>query len=107
LSDNVAYDKMVREILTLPMTRSRDAMYEFELYYSGRGAGSPMSFYLAKEGKPEELASATARLFLGVRLECAQCHDHPSGRYTREQFWGQAAFFAGLRRPRGGGGFFI
>ena len=32
---------------------------------------------MAKDGKPENLAASTARLFLGLRLECAQCHDHP------------------------------
>src|SRR5262249_8449602 len=32
-------------------------------------------------------------LFLGVKIECAQCHDHPFASYTREQFWQQAAFF--------------
>jgi hypothetical protein len=37
-------------------------------------------------------------LFLGVRLECAQCHNHPFASWTREQFWSYAAFFAGLQR---------
>ena len=37
---------------------------------------APGAFYQAKEQKPENLAAATARLFLGVRVECAQCHDH-------------------------------
>src|SRR5262249_27465724 len=32
----------------------------------------------------------------GVRLECAQCHDHPFADWRREQFWGMAAFFAGM-----------
>src|SRR5206468_1048089 len=59
---------------------------------------SPQEFYLAKEMKPENLAAVTARLFLGVRLECAQCHDHPFGRWSRRQFWSFAAFFAGLAR---------
>src|SRR5262249_20555124 len=48
---------------------------------------------------PEDLAASTARLFLGVRIECAQCHDHPFARWKREQFWSQAAFFAGLEAP--------
>lgn len=52
------------------------------------------SFYQAHENKPENLAAATARVFLGIRLECAQCHDDRSGGlWSREQFWELAAFF--------------
>src|SRR5262249_29105534 len=43
-------------------------------------------------------AASTARLFLGIRLECAQCHDHPTATWKREQFWSYAAFFAGFQR---------
>src|SRR5262249_47807301 len=56
----------------------------------------------------EELAAGTVRVFLGVRIECAQCHDHPFAQWKRDQFWGQAAFFAGVRRPANDtGDFFI
>src|SRR5437588_245708 len=53
-------------------------------------------FYGANEGKAENLVAAVSRLFLGVKLECAQCHDHPFAPYTKEQFWEFAAFFADL-----------
>jgi hypothetical protein len=59
---------------------------------------SPLSYYVAKDVKIENLASSTARLFLGLRLECAQCHNHPFNSWTREQFWGYAAFFSSLER---------
>jgi uncharacterized protein DUF1553/uncharacterized protein DUF1549 len=64
------------------------------------------SFYQANENRPENIASATSRLFLGVKLECAQCHDDRSGgSWTRTQFWEYAAFFANFqpqgRRPMG------
>jgi hypothetical protein len=39
---------------------------------------------------------------MGIQLECAQCHDHPFGRWTRDQFWGLAAFFAGIDQQNGG-----
>jgi hypothetical protein len=70
---NTPYDRMVREILAGDEGRS---------------------FYRANEDKPENLAGNTSRLFLGVNLECAQCHDHPTARWTRRQFWETAAFFA-------------
>ena len=59
---------------------------------------SPLAYYVAKDAKPENLAAGTARTFLGIRLECAQCHNHPMDHWKREQFWGLAAFFAGVSR---------
>jgi hypothetical protein len=107
IADNVGYDRMVRELLTVPFggERVRTRM-PTRAVPAGEAAPTPVAFYLAKEVKPENLAASTARLFLGVKLECAQCHDHPTDRWTRQQFWGLAAFFAGLRRetPEGGGG---
>jgi hypothetical protein len=95
-ADNVSHDRLARDLLTVPLPAGRDGMLEFQLRFR-RDTASPMAFYLSKGGKPENLAASTARLFLGVRLECAQCHNHPFGRWTREQFWSQAAFFAGIR----------
>ena len=42
-----------------------------------RAEPSPLAYYVAKDAKPENLAAGAARTFLGVRLECAQCHNHP------------------------------
>lgn len=96
VADNVGYDDLVRGILTVGL--GRDMMRSPDLYEQGEA--SPLAFYAAKEAKPEGLAAATSRLFLGLRLECAQCHDHPFASWKREQFWNLAAFFAGLQ-PRG------
>jgi hypothetical protein len=80
---NTKYDQMVRELVSMPIGNQRDQM---AIYNLSRGGGaSPMPFYLAKQGKPEELAASIGRLFLGVRLECAQCHDHPFGKWKREE----------------------
>ena len=57
-----------------------------------------VAFYQANEFKAENLAASTSRLFLGVRLECAQCHDHPFSSWTRKQFWEYAAFFSGIQQ---------
>lgn len=46
---------------------------------------------------PHEIASRTARVFLGKQIQCARCHDHPFDTITQEDFWGLAAFFGGLK----------
>jgi hypothetical protein len=55
----------------------------------------PAGFYFAVGNSPERIAEAVGRGLLGVRLGCAQCHNHPLAAWTREDFWGLAAFFAG------------
>jgi hypothetical protein len=90
LAENVSYDQMVREVLTAP--------YGGGGPFGGQNSEpSPAAFYFAKDFKPENLAAGTARLFLGVKIECAQCHNHPFGDWKREQFWSYAALFAGVR----------
>ena len=42
-------------------------------------------------------ASETARVFLGIQLQCANCHDHPTDKWKREEFHALAAFFPRLR----------
>ncbi len=46
---------------------------------------------------PHELTNRTTRVFLGLQLQCARCHDHPFEKVTQEDFWGVTAFFNGLR----------
>ncbi len=58
---------------------------------------SPVAFFQANEQKPEMIAASTTRIFLGVQVQCAQCHDHPFSHWTRREFWSLAAFFD--RRP--------
>lgn len=50
----------------------------------------------------KDLAEATAQLFLGVRLQCAQCHNHPYERWTQDDYLGLAAFFTQIQRTRMG-----
>jgi len=83
---NESYDKTVQSLL----------LAEGRLVQSG-----PLLFYSATKLEADQLAGRTARVFLGMRLECAQCHDHPFEPWTQEDFWGFAAFFARISRPRG------
>jgi hypothetical protein len=89
LRENVSYDKMVKEIVTA-------APYAF---YDGTGYNQPnaTAFLMVNELRPEMVAAATSRLFLGVKIECAQCHNHPFDTWKRNQFWEYASFFAGLQ----------
>jgi Protein of unknown function (DUF1549)/Protein of unknown function (DUF1553) len=95
LRDGQGYDEIARQLLTTPVTQGGRPIGPFD-----RRTTSPVAFYFAKEGKPENLAATTARTFLGVRLECAQCHDHPFAHWKREQFWQLASFFAGIERQQ-------
>ena len=85
-AENVSYAQIVQELLLA----------------EGRVAESgPLLFYAALKLNPEELAARTSRAFLGVRMECAQCHDHPFDDIPQHDFWSFAAFFARISRPRG------
>ena len=59
-----------------------------------------VNFYLRYAAKPVDMAGKVARVFLGTRIECAQCHDHPYADVKREEFFGFAAFFARTQRYR-------
>jgi hypothetical protein len=99
LRANAPYDQVVRELLTTSMASDPQAP---EPVLRDPARPNPLAFFAVKEAKPENLAAATARVFLGVRIECAQCHDHPFGRWERKQFWNLAAFFAGVSRQGDG-----
>ncbi len=55
------------------------------------------AIYMAQDGRTEEATAEMARIFLGVQIQCAQCHDHPYDRWKREQFHELAAFFPRIR----------
>ena len=57
---------------------------------------------MAQDARTEETAAEVSRVFLGIQIQCAQCHDHPYDRWQREQFHEFAAFFPrlGLRQVR-------
>ena len=58
--------------------------------------------FMAHLGAPVEVAAETSRIFLGIQIQCAQCHDHPTDHWKRQQFHEFVAFFprvAVRRRP--------
>ncbi len=66
----------------------------------------PALFFTALNLEPKKLAADTARIFLGLQMQCAECHDHPYDRWTQEDFWGYAAFFARLPQTENRGPLF-
>jgi hypothetical protein len=93
VDEDAGYDRIIREILAVKLVeRDGQAMATAQV------EPTPAAFYTAKGGKPETIAADSARAFLGIRLECAQCHNHPFAKWKREEFWGYAAFFAGVPR---------
>ena len=57
-----------------------------------------VAFPLAYEAQPVEMAGEVSRIFMGVQIQCAQCHDHKTDSWKRRQFHEFAAFFAGARQ---------
>lgn len=87
LADRTPYDQLARQIITTEFENTGNSV---------TNASRPDAFFAARNFKPEDLATATSRAFLGVRLDCAQCHDHPFDKWTQDQFWNMAAFYSGF-----------
>jgi len=77
---NKPYNRMVRELLT-----STGSSYE---------NSAANYFRVTRDAKPT--MEKTTQVFLGVRMVCAQCHDHPFERWTRKQYYEMAAFFSAV-----------
>jgi Protein of unknown function (DUF1549)/Protein of unknown function (DUF1553) len=89
LQENAGFDRIVRGMVLSEHVE--------------RDTASPEAFDRVLDGKPENLAASTARLFLGIKLECAQCHNHPFARWTRQQFWEFACYFgSNVKHPVSG-----
>ncbi|WP_235952242.1 DUF1549 domain-containing protein [Crateriforma spongiae] len=88
--DNKPYDEFAREILTA----------------SGSNKDNPPASYYKILRTPEDTMENTTHLFLGIRFNCNKCHDHPFERWTQDQYYQMAAFFARVdlkRDPNDGG----
>jgi len=83
IASNRPYDKWVRELLT-----ARGSSYD-----------NPAANYFRVTGGAKPAMEKTTQVFLGVRMVCAQCHDHPFERWTQNQYYQMSAFFSavGLR----------
>jgi hypothetical protein len=82
-TENWRYDRLSYEILTATGDVQENGALAF---LAARAKGG---------GGPEAVTGAAARVFLGLQIQCAQCHDHPyDTRWKQEDFYGLVAYFA-------------
>ena len=81
IAENRPYDQFVRELVG-----ARGTIWD-------NGA---IGYYMRDRGMPLDNMSNTVRVFLGTRLECAQCHDHPFDKWTQMDYFKMAAFSYGM-----------
>jgi len=77
---NKPYDKMVHELLSA----------------SGSSNENPAANFFRVTRDPKPTMEKTTQVFLGVRMVCAQCHDHPFERWTQNQYYEMSAFYSAL-----------
>jgi len=81
VSDNTPYDQFATKILTA----------------AGSNKQNPPASYFKVLRKPQDMMENTTHLFLAVRFNCNKCHDHPFERWTQDQYYETAAYFAQTR----------
>ena len=84
---NTPYDEFVQKLIA-----AEGAYFE-----EGNEA---IGFYLRDRGMPLDNLANTVQVFLGTRLECAMCHDHPFDKWTQKQFYEMSAFTDGVSQVR-------
>lgn len=87
------YDAIVRSLITASPTPAVAATDPTSADSASHKV-TPALFLATSDFEPEQLAANSMRAFLGLNLDCAQCHDHPFSRWKQDQFWETAAFFA-------------
>ena len=83
-NNNKPWDQFVTELITATGNQEEN------------GA---VTFFLANP-TPDKVTDAVSRLFLGVQLQCAQCHNHPFTKWKQTEYWGMAAFFTKVKVDR-------
>jgi len=86
LESKKTYDQIVKELVG-----SSGKLFD---------GGETISYYLRDRGMQEDNLSHTIRIFLGTRLECAMCHNHPFDKWSQKQFYEMTAFTSGIGNIR-------
>jgi hypothetical protein len=84
IANNVPVDQMVRELLSS----------------TGGTFSNPATNYYEIERDKLKIAENAAQVFMGTRIQCAQCHNHPFDRWTMDDYYSFAAFFAKVNRKQ-------
>lgn len=92
IAADTPYDKVVREVLVSQGDTTQNPAANF---------WHPATDFMLKKFDVNKITPTVSRLFLGVRIECAECHNHPLENFTQDDFYGLAAFFAKLRVKHG------
>jgi hypothetical protein len=79
------FDQFARELLTA----------------SGSVFENPAANYWRASRDPNDAVETTAQLFLGIRIQCAKCHNHPFERWSQDNYYGIAAAFTRIARQKG------
>ncbi|MBI2477503.1 MAG: DUF1549 domain-containing protein [Planctomycetia bacterium] len=82
IASNMPMDQMVRELLGA----------------SGGTFANAATNYYQMESDPNKVSENITQVFMGMRLQCAQCHNHPFDRWTMDDYYGFAAFFSQIGR---------
>ena len=100
LGHKAAYDeyRWIRAALAanMPLDRFARAVVTAE----GPLSENPQGYLFKAVPQPGPAASAVSQVFLGVRIECAQCHHHPYDRWSQTDYFGMTAYFAQLQNKK-------
>lgn len=87
IASNMPYDQFVREVVCAV----------------GDPAFHPPAQWYHEVREVEQCVDDTAQVFLGIRIGCARCHNHPFEKFTQDDYFGLAAYFARVTRKGGAG----
>ena len=84
MRDDMPYDEFARQLLVA----------------EGNTFSNPPANFYRTASDSMDCTETTSQLFLGVRIQCAKCHNHPFERWTQDNYYGIAAFFQRVQRKK-------
>ncbi|MFT6862350.1 MAG: hypothetical protein ACJAVK_000908 [Akkermansiaceae bacterium] len=85
IANNRPFNQIVRDLLSA----------------TGGSYESPATNFFKAEQDIKKMTENVAQVFMGTRIQCAQCHNHPFDRWTMDDYYGFASFFTQVKRKRG------
>lgn len=104
-TNQIAYKPMLRYYNWLQervaSNQPMDQMVQELLGSTGGTFENAATNYYQSETDPKKIAENVAQVFMGMRIQCTQCHNHPFDRWTTDDYYSFAAFFSQIGRKRG------